>query len=166
MKQLDADFDGADEVDSRFNLLKGFGGALVREKIVAASVEEVHRVGRRREKLFPYLGARKRLPVEVIPFGVAIRDARAGEARDEGGAAQNADGSEYISDNGNPILDCVVTRDPQSGEAGAGAARDSWRPRYRDVHRDGEDGAGCLRGWQAAHHQGEKLVTLLSTVRR
>src|SRR5579872_1371041 len=71
VKQLDADFDGADEVDSRLNLLKGFGGALVREKIVArASKRFIVLVGE--EKLYPRLGARKRLPIEVVSFGRAV----------------------------------------------------------------------------------------------
>src|ERR1019366_4867546 len=69
--RLDADFDGADEVDPRINLLKGFGGALVREKIVAAASKKfIVLVGP--EKLYPRLGARKRLPVEVVPFGRAF----------------------------------------------------------------------------------------------
>jgi ribose 5-phosphate isomerase A len=107
VKQLDADFDGADEVDSRFNLLKGFGGALVREKIVAASSKKFFvLVGP--EKLFQYLGARKRLPVEVIPFGVPFVTRALAKLGMKAAPRQNADGSEFISDNGNPILDCVV----------------------------------------------------------
>ena len=87
VKALDADFDGADEVDARFNLLKGFGGALVREKIVAASSKKfIVLVGP--EKLYPHLGARKRVPVEVVPFGVAFVTRVLGEAWDEGGATQ------------------------------------------------------------------------------
>jgi len=107
VKHLDADFDGADEVDSRFNLLKGFGGALVREKIVAASSKKFFvLVGP--EKLFQYLGARKRLPVEVIPFGVPFVTRALAKLGMKAAPRQNADGSEFISDNGNPILDCVV----------------------------------------------------------
>lgn len=107
VKQLDADFDGADEVDSRFNLLKGFGGALVREKIVAASSKKFFvLVGP--EKLYPHLGARKRLPVEVIPFGVPFVTRALAKLGMKAAPRRNADGSEFISDNGNPILDCVV----------------------------------------------------------
>jgi len=107
VKALDADFDGADEVDSRFNLLKGFGGALVREKIVAASSKKFFvLVGP--EKLYPHLGARKRLPVEVIPFGVAFVTRALAKLGMKAAPRKNADGSEFISDNGNPILDCVV----------------------------------------------------------
>jgi ribose 5-phosphate isomerase A len=107
VKQLDADFDGADEVDRRFNLLKGFGGALVREKIVAASSKKFFvLVGP--EKLYPHLGARKRLPVEVIPFGVAYVTRALAKMGMKAAPRKNADGSDYITDNGNPILDCVV----------------------------------------------------------
>jgi ribose 5-phosphate isomerase A len=107
VKALDADFDGADEVDARFNLLKGFGGALVREKIVAASSKKfIVLVGP--EKLYPHLGARKRVPVEVVPFGVAFVTRVLAKLGMKAAPRKNADGSEFISDNGNPILDCVV----------------------------------------------------------
>ena len=107
VKQLDADFDGADEVDSRLNLLKGFGGALVREKIVAASSKKFYvLVGA--EKLFRHLGARKRLPVEAIPFGVSFVTRAVAKLGMKAAPRKNADGSDFISDNGNPILDCVV----------------------------------------------------------
>ncbi len=112
VRTLDADFDGADEVDRRFNLLKGFGGALVREKIVAASSKKFFvLVGP--EKLYPHLGARKRLPVEVIPFGVAFVTRAVARLGMKAAPRKNADGSEFISDNGNPILDCVVRDIPK-----------------------------------------------------
>src|ERR1039458_1137494 len=69
--KIDTDFDGADEVDPRLNLIKGYGGALVREKIVAASSRRfVVLVGE--EKMVPKLGHRGSIPVEVIPFGVPL----------------------------------------------------------------------------------------------
>jgi ribose 5-phosphate isomerase A len=107
VKQLDADFDGADEVDSRLNLLKGFGGALVREKIVVASAKKfIVLVGA--SKLFAHLGARKRLPVEVVPFGVPYVTRAVAKLGLKGALRKNEDGSDYITDNGNPILDCAV----------------------------------------------------------
>src|SRR5262245_19008453 len=64
---IDVTIDGADEVDPRLDLIKGYGGALVREKIVAAASRRVViLVGA--EKLVPALGSRGRLPVEVVPF--------------------------------------------------------------------------------------------------
>lgn len=106
-RRIDVDLDGADEVDPRLNLIKGYGGALVREKVVAmASRRFIVLIGA--EKLVPHLGVRKRLPVEVVPFArdyVAWRVKSLGlKARDR----RNGDGSEFLSDNGNPILDCIV----------------------------------------------------------
>ena len=107
VKQLDADFDGADEVDPKLQLLKGFGGALVREKIVVASAKKfIVLVGA--SKLFPHLGARRRLPVEVVPFGVAYVTRAVAKLGLKGATRKNDDGSDYITDNGNPILDCAV----------------------------------------------------------
>ncbi len=115
VKKLDADFDGADEVDPRLNLLKGFGGALVREKIVAASSKKfIVLVGP--EKLYPRLGARKRLPVEVVPFGRQLVTREVAKLGLKAAARKNSDGSEFVTDNGNPILDCAVReiRNPAS----------------------------------------------------
>jgi ribose 5-phosphate isomerase A len=107
VKKLDADFDGADEVDRRLNLLKGFGGALVREKIVAAASKRfIVLVGP--EKLYPYLGARRRIPVEVINFGRELVTREVAKLGLKASARKNEDGSEFVSDNGNPILDCAV----------------------------------------------------------
>ena len=107
VKELDADFDGADEVDPKLQLLKGFGGALVREKIVAASSKKfIVLVGP--SKMFPRLGARKRLPVEVVPFGCAYVTRAVAKLGLNGATRKNDDGSDFITDNGNPILDCAV----------------------------------------------------------
>jgi ribose 5-phosphate isomerase A len=66
---LDLTVDGADEVDPNLDLIKGYGRALVREKIVAASSRRlIILVGD--EKLVPQLGTRGKLPVEVIPFAL------------------------------------------------------------------------------------------------
>ena len=63
--------DGADEVDPRLDLIKGYGGALVRERIVAvASERQIILVGP--EKLVPVLGSHHRLPVEVVPFALPL----------------------------------------------------------------------------------------------
>ncbi len=105
--RLDADFDGADEVDPRINLLKGFGGALVREKIVAAASKKfIVLVGP--EKLYPRLGAGKRLPLEVVPFGRAFVTRAVARMGMKAAPRRNGDGSDFITDNGNPLLDCVV----------------------------------------------------------
>jgi ribose 5-phosphate isomerase A len=104
--ELDAVFDGADEVDPEFRLIKGYGGALVREKIVAASARK-HVVLVGAEKLVPVLGSRGKLPIEVVPYGVPLvqrRLARLGMTGQIRGGAQ----SPFLSDNGNYILDAVI----------------------------------------------------------
>jgi ribose 5-phosphate isomerase A len=104
---LDVAVDGADEVDPRLDLIKGFGGALVREKIVVAAARRfIVLVGS--EKLVPTLGARGRLPVEVVQFGIPFAQRRL----DELGyppVVRTKDGAPVVTDNGNLILDAAVT---------------------------------------------------------
>lgn len=105
--RLDVDIDGADEVDPRLNLVKGYGGAMVREKIVAcASRKVVIVVGA--EKLVTRLGQRRRLPVEVVPFAMHYAMRRMRELGLKPSARIGADGGEFLSDNGNAVVDCAV----------------------------------------------------------
>lgn len=100
--ELELTLDGADEVDPQLNLIKGLGGALSREKIVArASKLEVILVDE--SKLVDRLGWRAPLPVEVLPFGWT-RAAR--ELREMGLDAELRRAMEgpYVTDNGNYIL--------------------------------------------------------------
>lgn len=103
VQRLDLAIDGADEVDPDFNLIKGGGGSLLREKLVDASsdrliiiVDEskmVHQLGK-----FP-------LPVEVVPFGWEVTAQRIADL----GAIpelRKKDGDIFVSNNGNYILDC------------------------------------------------------------
>lgn len=115
---LDLTVDGADEVDPRLDLIKGYGGALVRERIVAAASRRVIIVAGR-EKLVPMLGSRGRLPVEVIPFAcpLAMRELAALGCRP---TLRTIDGRPFVSDNGNWIIDCGV----RPIEAPADFARD------------------------------------------
>lgn len=104
--KIDIDFDGADEVDSRLNLIKGYGGALVREKVVVAAARRfIVLVGA--EKLVRKLGARGNLPVEVLPFAAPMVTRRIA-AMGLKPALRKHDGADFISDNGNLILDCGV----------------------------------------------------------
>lgn len=103
---IDIIVDGADEVDPQLDLIKGYGAALLRERVVAeASRLRVILVGE--EKLVERLGARGVVPVEVVPFAAAFcarRLATLGcrpRLRESGGAA-------VVTDNGNHILDCGV----------------------------------------------------------
>jgi ribose 5-phosphate isomerase A len=106
VETIDVAVDGADEVDPDCNLIKGYGGALVREKIVAAAAKRlVILIGT--EKLVPQLGSHGIVPVEVIPFGMALCTRRLAAL---GCRAQPrfTSGKPFISDNGNQILDCRV----------------------------------------------------------
>lgn len=103
---IDVTFDGADEVDPRLNLIKGYGGALVREKIVAAfSRRLVILVGS--EKLVPALGSRGILPVEVVPFGTTPCRRRL-SALGHDSVVRATDGIPFVTDNGNHVLDVKV----------------------------------------------------------
>jgi ribose 5-phosphate isomerase A len=102
--ELAVTVDGADEVDPALDLIKGYGRALVREKVVAASSRRlVILVGR--EKLVPRVGSRGRIPVEVVPFAVPLCSRRlAGLGLRP--VVWEANGRPGVTDNGNSILDC------------------------------------------------------------
>jgi ribose 5-phosphate isomerase A len=103
---LDLTVDGADEVDPNLNLIKGYGRALVREKIVAASSRRlIILVGD--EKLVPQLGTRGKLPVEVIPFALPLCERRLGELGCRPVPFRQENGL-FVTDNGNHILDCQI----------------------------------------------------------
>jgi ribose 5-phosphate isomerase A len=98
--------DGADEVDPNLDMIKGYGRALVREKIVAASSRRlIILVGD--EKLVSKLGARGKLPVEVIPFALPLCERRLGELGCRPVPYQQGN-SLFVTDNGNHILDCQI----------------------------------------------------------
>jgi ribose 5-phosphate isomerase A len=104
---LEVDVDGADEVDPQGNLIKGYGGALVREKIVATAAKRlVILVGE--EKLVPVLGRRGNLPIEVIPFALETSQRALSRLGFESSVRQ-VGGKPHLTDNGNLILDCRVT---------------------------------------------------------
>lgn len=102
---LDLTIDGADEVDPRKCLIKGGGGALLREKIVAAASREmVVVVGR--DKLVEVLGRAFLLPVEVSQFGWWQASRQLELLGCRALLRSRPDGQRFISDNGNYILDC------------------------------------------------------------
>jgi ribose 5-phosphate isomerase A len=106
VEAIDVDVDGADEVDPHCDLIKGLGGALVREKIVAAAARQVViLVGP--EKLVPVLGTHGVLPVEVVPFGLALCRRRLADLGCGPELRMHA-GAPFVSDNGNSILDCRI----------------------------------------------------------
>ncbi len=103
--ELDVAFDGADEVDPRLDCIKGYGGALVREMIVAASARRfVVLVGA--EKLVSSLGERGKIPVEIVPYALPLVRRRLGALGLAPAVRSRAEGGPYVTDNGNWILDC------------------------------------------------------------
>ena len=101
---VDLTIDGADEVDPDLNLIKGGGGALLREKVVAqASRREIIVVDE--SKLSPALGTHWPVPVEVIPFGWRAQAAYL-ESLGAPTLRLDADGTPFETDQGNMILDC------------------------------------------------------------
>ena len=103
--QLDLAVDGADEVDPKLNLIKGLGGALLREKVV-----EIH--ARRfivvvdESKIVPRLGVRGPLPVEIIPFEAHAHVAWLNTLECQAKLLLEEDGSPVGTDNGNYLAYC------------------------------------------------------------
>lgn len=116
---LDLTIDGADEVTHTLNsrsldLIKGLGGALLREKIVAQASESFIVVADM-SKQVSYLGQRVPLPIEVLPFGWSTHLPMLKSLGARANRRMNADGTPFITDNGNYILDCTFKkgiRDP------------------------------------------------------
>jgi ribose 5-phosphate isomerase A len=103
VQKLDLAIDGADEIDPQFNLTKGGGGSLVREKIVDAIAEKVIIIADE-SKLVSQLG-KFALPVEVLQFGWEVTANRIAELGAKP-VLREREGSVFVSNNGNYILDC------------------------------------------------------------
>jgi ribose 5-phosphate isomerase A len=107
--RLDLAIDGADEIDPALNLIKGLGGAMLREKIVAASADQFIVIADE-SKLVAQLGTRAPVPVEVISFGLPLARRRLAELRcaPQLRRASGAGGEDaaFRTDEGNVILDC------------------------------------------------------------
>jgi ribose 5-phosphate isomerase A len=107
--QIDLTIDGADEVErGTLNLIKGRGGALLHEKIVAAASHRLAIVVDG-SKMVDRLGARTSLPVEVVAFGLeATRESL--EVLGASARPRTASGHPFVTDSGNRILDCDFGR--------------------------------------------------------
>ncbi len=111
---LDLALDGADEVDRHLRLIKGLGGAMLREKIVAASAERFI-VMASFSKRVEQLGERSPLPVEVVAFGVPLCMRRLAALGGEPMLRRDNTGAPFVTDEGHLILDCHfgVIADPE-----------------------------------------------------
>jgi len=102
---LDINLDGADEIDSRFSMIKGRGGALLREKLVASA--SCHRVTMiTADKRVHRLGDTAPVPVEVSSIGVKHTERRLRELGAVTSRRTRPDGSPFFTDGGNEIIDC------------------------------------------------------------
>ncbi len=104
---IDVTVDGADEVDPKKRLIKGAGGALMREKIIANMSKQMV-VITDETKLVEKLGSHP-LPVEVIPFGLTAIKKQIEELGYKATWRINKDSSFYLTDNHNRILDLTLT---------------------------------------------------------
>jgi ribose 5-phosphate isomerase A len=116
--RLDLTVDGADEIDTRLDLIKGGGGALLREKIVAAASDRMIVIADD-SKWVDVLG-RFPLPVEVIPFGLAATQRAIGKAFAQSGVSgqmavrKGRDGHVFVTDGGHWIVDAHLGRIPDA----------------------------------------------------
>lgn len=101
---IDVDIDGADEIDPQLNLIKGGGGALLREKVIASASKRFIVVAES-VKLVPHLG-KFPLPVEVIPFAEPLIQRRIEALGAQVSLRKYAYGNPYVTDEGHHILDC------------------------------------------------------------
>jgi ribose 5-phosphate isomerase A len=112
---LDLAVDGADEVGPNLVLVKGWGRALIREKVVEAAAKKlVILVGK--DKLVKYTGERGKVPVEVVPFALDFCKAKLTELNLNPVLWMDGDAAAH-TDNGNYILDCMV-KQPITDAAG------------------------------------------------
>ncbi len=117
-REVDITIDGADEVDPKLNLVKGLGGALVWEKIVAASTR-VEMIVVDDSKMVEYLCQKAPLPVEVVRYSHRTTARRLEVLGCETTLRLADDGNPFVTDNNNHIVDCRFDGldDPRSMES-------------------------------------------------
>jgi ribose 5-phosphate isomerase A len=108
--ELDLALDGADEVDPQLRLIKGGGGALLREKIVISAARRFVVLAETPKKV-ERLGEHFRLPVEVVRFAWQDTGRRLGLVLPDSTQRRQEDGAPYLTDEGHFILDCALPAD-------------------------------------------------------
>lgn len=154
VQHIDIAVDGADEVDPHANLIKGLGGALVREKVVAAAARNfVILIIDAPQKLVPQLGANGVLPVEVVPFALPLCERRL-RTLGFNPRLRRAGADSFVSDNGNFILDC-----------GTGPLADPWATETALRAIPGVVGTGLFLGMAdvVLVQEGEKTQQIMRT---
>jgi ribose 5-phosphate isomerase A len=109
-QQIDVDIDGADEFDPQLHLIKGGGGALLREKIIASASRQVVIIADS-SKQVAVLG-KFPLPIEVIPFAQRLVAKKIAALGASVKLRQDAKGNPFVSDEGHHILDCSFGKIP------------------------------------------------------
>jgi ribose 5-phosphate isomerase A len=116
--ELDLALDGADEVDPQLRLIKGGGGALLREKIVISAARRFVVVAEASKRV-SRLGETFRLPVEVVRFGWRDTQRRLAALLPDAQLRLRDDGQEYVTDEGHLILDCAIPAEADIDSLGA-----------------------------------------------
>jgi ribose 5-phosphate isomerase A len=104
--KIDVTIDGADEVElGSLDLIKGRGGALLREKIVASATDRLIIIVDE-SKLVEHLGSHDPIPVEIVPFGWQATERRLNAMNGQPALRKNPKGDVFQTDGGHYILDC------------------------------------------------------------
>jgi ribose 5-phosphate isomerase A len=118
IERVDYLFDGADEVDPQLRMIKGAGGAMVRERIVAAAADRrVYMVSH--QKCVDRLGTRATLPVAVLAFGLASIRKNLRKMGLNGVVRRTLDGQLFLTDNASLVIDVTLTESHDPEEVAA-----------------------------------------------
>ncbi|MFN7020724.1 MAG: ribose-5-phosphate isomerase RpiA [Phycisphaerales bacterium] len=118
VERLDYLFDGADEVDPDLRMIKGRGGAMVRERLVAIAADRrVYMVGE--EKLVDHLGQRSTLPVAIHYFGLASIRKHLSDCGFNGVVRRTMTNEHFLTDQGNLVIDVSLPPGFDPAEAAA-----------------------------------------------